>query len=153
MEVRSGYMFCILNCKLSTHVPSTFFLVKLNCYVLMSIIYPWLQSVAVHTGMLISLVPPPLPPPPAPPGFVSNQTQSSENVCMLIAIYFYVHVDQQSILEPPVPWLKFSNLLSFLKHFLYALQSEIITTYLFYQICHSMIDNYRMIYIFACSIA
>ena len=57
----------------------------------------------MHTGMLISLVPPPLPPPPAPPGFVSNQTQSSENVCMLIAIYFYVHVDQQSILEPPVP--------------------------------------------------
>lgn len=38
-----------------------------------------MESVAVHTGMLISLVPPPLPPPPAPPGFVSNQTQSSEN--------------------------------------------------------------------------
>ena len=58
---------------------------------------------AEHTGMPISLVPPPLPPSPVPPGFLSNQTQSPENVCMLIVISFYVHVDQQSILEPPVP--------------------------------------------------
>jgi hypothetical protein len=40
MEVRSGYVFCFLDCKLSTHVPFPFSLLKLYCYLLMSIICP-----------------------------------------------------------------------------------------------------------------